>query len=77
MRSKTLSQSQPSKGGNNVYDKLYKKLLILDEAMKSISGAAEGMLLAGGQTLLPTMKQRLASPDTLIDLSAVDFLHFR
>jgi carbon-monoxide dehydrogenase medium subunit len=29
-------------------------------------------LLAGGQTLLPTMKQRLASPANLIDLSAVE-----
>jgi aerobic carbon-monoxide dehydrogenase medium subunit len=28
-------------------------------------------LLAGGQTLLPTMKQRLASPANLIDLGAV------
>jgi carbon-monoxide dehydrogenase medium subunit len=29
-------------------------------------------LLAGGQTLLPTMKQRLASPANLIDLGAVE-----
>jgi carbon-monoxide dehydrogenase medium subunit len=31
--------------------------------------AAGGQLLAGGMTLIPTMKQRLASPDTLIDLA--------
>jgi aerobic carbon-monoxide dehydrogenase medium subunit len=29
-------------------------------------------LLAGGQTLLPTMKQRLASPANLVDLGAVE-----
>ena len=29
-------------------------------------------LLAGGQTLLPTMKQRLASPANLIDLGAIE-----
>ncbi len=29
-------------------------------------------LLAGGQTLLPTMKQRLASPANLVDLSSVE-----
>ena len=52
-----------------MYTTNYIKASNTDEAMKSISGAAEGMLLAGGQTLLPTMKQRLASPDTLIDLS--------
>ena len=28
-----------------------------------------GQLLAGGMTLIPTMKQRLASPETLIDLA--------
>ena len=31
----------------------------------------ESKLLAGGQTLLPTMKQRLASPSVIIDLSRV------
>jgi aerobic carbon-monoxide dehydrogenase medium subunit len=31
---------------------------------------SEAKLLAGGQTLLPTMKQRLAAPTQLIDLSA-------
>ena len=29
----------------------------------------EAKLLAGGMTLLPTMKQRLASPETLVDLA--------
>lgn len=36
--------------------------------------AGDGKLLAGGQTLLPTMKQRLASPAMLIDLGQVDGL---
>ena len=35
----------------------------------------EAKLLAGGQTLLPTMKQRLASPGMLIDLRGLDDLH--
>jgi carbon-monoxide dehydrogenase medium subunit len=29
-----------------------------------------GQLLAGGMTLIPTMKQRLASPETLVDLAS-------
>jgi carbon-monoxide dehydrogenase medium subunit len=44
----------------------------------TVSGAAgllsshpEARLLAGGQTLLPTLKQRLANPGDLIDLSGV------
>ena len=32
----------------------------------------DAKLLAGGQTLLPTMKQRLASPANLIDLSRIE-----
>ena len=31
--------------------------------------ATGGQLLAGGMTLLPTMKQRLASPESLVDLA--------
>ena len=30
--------------------------------------------LAGGMTLLPTMKQRLAAPDILIDLNGISSL---
>src|SRR5271169_7198915 len=44
----------------------------------SVRGAAsalakheDGKILAGGHTLLPTMKQRLASPSALIDLGGV------
>jgi carbon-monoxide dehydrogenase medium subunit len=32
---------------------------------------AEAKLLAGGHTLLPTMKQRLASPKSLVDIGAI------
>jgi aerobic carbon-monoxide dehydrogenase medium subunit len=44
----------------------------------SVRGAAsalakheEGKILAGGHTLIPTMKQRLASPSALIDLGGI------
>src|SRR5271163_777083 len=43
----------------------------------SVSDALAGLadedakLLAGGQTLIPTMKQRLASPGSIIDLSGI------
>lgn len=39
-----------------------------DLALKAMPGAK---FLAGGQTLLPTMKQRLARPEALIDLGAI------
>src|SRR5260370_22557882 len=47
---------------------------------QSLSGAvadlakADAKALAGGMTLLPTMKQRLASPAALIDLKSVQEL---
>lgn len=39
-----------------------------------LAGDEECILLAGGMTLLPTMKQRLAQPSQLLDLTALDEL---
>jgi len=39
------------------------------EAARLFSGAGDARYLAGGQTLIPTMKQRLAAPSDVIDLS--------
>ncbi len=44
------------------------------EAEKALAGDDEALLLAGGMTLLPTLKMRLAQPSTLIDLGAIDGL---
>ncbi|MBU3725873.1 MAG: xanthine dehydrogenase family protein subunit M [Burkholderiaceae bacterium] len=41
---------------------------VQDAAAKAANGA---QLLAGGQTLLASMKQRLASPESLLDLSGI------
>lgn len=46
----------------------------LDEVINLLGQADDGSLLAGGQSLLPTLKQRLAEPTDLIDLSAVSDL---
>lgn len=43
----------------------------LEEAKKMLSSAEEGKIVAGGMTLIPTMKQRLASPSDLVDLGAI------
>jgi carbon-monoxide dehydrogenase medium subunit len=40
------------------------------EAVEALSGE-EAQALGGGQTLLPTMKQRLASPATLVSLTGI------
>ncbi len=43
----------------------------LDEAAKLIAANGEAKLIAGGQTLLPAMKLRLANPSDIIDLGAL------
>ncbi len=47
----------------------YRRPASLAEAVEMLSQEVDGTFLAGGQTLLPTLKQRLASPSVLIDLS--------
>lgn len=44
------------------------------QAASLLGKSDDAKLLAGGQTLLPTMKQRLASPSALIDLAKVEDL---
>ncbi|MEC7049819.1 MAG: FAD binding domain-containing protein, partial [Pseudomonadota bacterium] len=45
----------------------YVKAASADDAVAKMADGAQ--LLAGGMTLLPTMKQRLASPESVIDLA--------
>ena len=49
----------------------YVKPASLADAAAALSSADDGTLLAGGQTLLPTMKARLAAPSDLVDLGAI------
>jgi len=49
----------------------YKRPGTLDEALGALREASDGKLLAGGHTLLPTLRQRLAEPSDLIDLGAI------
>ena len=44
----------------------------LDEAVQALAaGAGDAKIMAGGQSLLPMMKLRLASPGTIIDLNGI------
>ena len=54
-----------------MYSFNYSKPSSLSEALETLTGSSDGQLLAGGQTILPTMKQRLASAADLIDLSGL------
>jgi carbon-monoxide dehydrogenase medium subunit len=46
----------------------------LQEALSLLRDADDGKFMAGGQTLIPTMKQRLAMPSDVVDLGAVQDL---
>ncbi len=52
----------------------YHKASSAADAAAKLASAEDGALLAGGQTLIPTMKQRLAAPSDLVDISGVDEL---
>src|SRR5258707_3325032 len=52
----------------------YHKQSSVSEAIALLAASGENRPLSGGMTLLPTMKQRLASPRALIDLTALSEL---
>src|SRR6185437_4885689 len=54
-----------------MYNFEYQKPRSVADAAKAIGGAEDGKLLAGGMTLIPTLKQRLEKPSDLIDLGAI------
>jgi carbon-monoxide dehydrogenase medium subunit len=54
-----------------MYNFDYHKAKSVAEAAKLVKEASDGKLLAGGMTLIPTLKQRLANPSDLIDLNAL------
>ncbi|MEM7301328.1 MAG: xanthine dehydrogenase family protein subunit M [Pseudomonadota bacterium] len=54
-----------------MYETKYHRAGSVAEAASMAAGADEGKYLSGGQTLIPTMKQRLAAPSDLIDLSKI------
>jgi carbon-monoxide dehydrogenase medium subunit len=54
-----------------MYAFTYERPKNVADAVKLLKKADDAKILAGGQTLLPAMKLRLASPATIVDLSGV------
>ncbi|MEM5585066.1 xanthine dehydrogenase family protein subunit M [Roseibium sp. AS2] len=54
-----------------MYETNYHRAGSVAEAAQLIAKAEDGKFLGGGQTLLPTMKQRLAAPSDLVDLTRI------
>ncbi|WP_026381426.1 FAD binding domain-containing protein [Afifella pfennigii] len=54
-----------------MYSLSYRRASSVEEARRLFKEASDAAYLAGGHTLLPAMKQRLAAHDVLVDLGAI------
>ena len=54
-----------------MYDVNYHRASSVDDAVSKVGSGEDAKFLAGGQTMLPTMKMRLAAPSDLVDLAKV------
>ena len=52
----------------------YRKASSVEHAADLLARAEDGVYLAGGMTLIPTLKQRLAAPSDVIDVGGLDDL---
>ena len=54
-----------------MYETTYHRPSSVDEAAALFAKGSEAKYLSGGHTLIPVMKQRLASPSDVIDLGKI------
>ncbi|MEM9633455.1 MAG: xanthine dehydrogenase family protein subunit M [Pseudomonadota bacterium] len=54
-----------------MYETNYHRAGSVAEAADLVAKSEDGKILGGGQTLLPTMKQRLAAPSDLVDVTKI------
>lgn len=57
-----------------MYNFTYTRATSVEDAVNALSQDEDAKILAGGMTLIPTLKQRLAAPSQIIDLSGLDGL---
>ena len=60
----------PSRKGKKMYNFDVERPSTIADAAKAL-GQDEAQPLSGGQTLIPTLKARLASPSVLVSLSGI------
>jgi len=54
-----------------MYDFNYQRADSVADAVSKVKSADDGTLMAGGMTLIPTLKQRLAQPSDVVDLGGI------
>lgn len=57
-----------------MYDFTFHRPDSIEKAAGLLQSAEEAKLIAGGQTLIPTLKQRLAAPKNIVDLTGIEGL---
>ena len=57
-----------------MYNFRYHKAETIETAISLIAQSDDPKILAGGHTLIPTLKQRLSQPSDIIDISSIDEL---
>ncbi|MGB3864560.1 MAG: xanthine dehydrogenase family protein subunit M [Xanthobacteraceae bacterium] len=57
-----------------MYETNYHRASSVDDAVALFGKGSEAKFLAGGQTLLPVMKQRLAAPSDVVDIAKIPAL---
>src|SRR5919109_2436393 len=62
---------RPNRETLPMYSFEYHRPTSVADAVSLLKRAGDGVLMAGGMTLIPTLKQRLASPSDVIDLGGV------
>ena len=55
-----------------MYETIYHRASSASDAASKLGAADDGKYISGGQTLLPTMKARLAAPSDLVDLTTIE-----
>ena len=54
----------------------YERAGSVEEAIELLSRDEDAKLLAGGQSLIPTLKLRIARPGVLVDIGGLDDLRY-
>jgi len=54
-----------------MYGFSYRRAATVSEAVAALRASVDGKFLAGGMSLIPVLKQRLAMPTDLIDLTGI------
>src|SRR5437016_7519178 len=67
----TRRPKEKATGSTVMYQTTYHRPSSVDEAAALFAKGSESKYLAGGHTLIPVMKQRLASPSDVIDLGKI------